>query len=377
MHEEKARQQIAVLPYYHSLENEITESKRGIFVTHYFLTKWAPDLGHPCTAIVLALQKLADKKTGETFASLDEISRVAGVSRSTVSLWLSRNPEPWKSRSPVQRRQWELLQRYWIISKTKRYRQFLDDSGHSHTRVTTSIIRVTVDDPVHPSDLPRLYALAAERLVQEEIRERQGSNEGTADPYESSSWTHKDSKRILRSSGVDNSPYESSSQTHNAVRQLDSRSSLYRFSSAKEASKNETGSSTFAEDPRVLCLTGTQRSQKERLTYELQTFVNEKSRDHNETSHAYTGLFRRAAYFMPETLLRQAMREFSDFVTQARAGEKPPIRNYSKVLWGFLKRRAAQDGVDLVPQSGQPSRQGVPSASRQDAGPQRGPSATR
>src|SRR5262249_52950433 len=79
MDQEKAKRQIAILPFYHSIENEITKSKQGIFVTSYFLTKWAPALGYPAMNIVLALQKLADKDTGKTTAKLETIAMRGGV----------------------------------------------------------------------------------------------------------------------------------------------------------------------------------------------------------------------------------------------------------------------------------------------------------
>ena len=90
MDPKEAQRQIAILPYYHQLENEIIKPNQGIYVTRYFLAKWKPCLGPEATNIVLALRFLANKD-GETFASQETIAEHAGLSLRAVQRWLSDN----------------------------------------------------------------------------------------------------------------------------------------------------------------------------------------------------------------------------------------------------------------------------------------------
>ncbi len=78
-----ALKQIAILPYYHQLENEITKPNQGVFTTRYFVTTWRPALGSEAASIVLALWK--------PFTTMKEI-RNASYGRSdmlntTLRLW--------------------------------------------------------------------------------------------------------------------------------------------------------------------------------------------------------------------------------------------------------------------------------------------------
>ena len=43
------------------------------------------------------------------------------------------------------------------------------------------------------------------------------------------------------------------------------------------------------------------------------------------------------------------IREFSGYVADAREGSKDRVANHSKLLWGFIRRKAEQNDVDLTP----------------------------
>ena len=121
MSPEEADKQIAVLPFYHQLENKFIKPNQGVYITRYFLTKWKPTLGDAAD-IVLALRLLSDKD-GETFAKLDKIAKLSGMSESTVKRWLSENEEVVKrafSGSSGRRvEQWRLLHKYFLRSKSR------------------------------------------------------------------------------------------------------------------------------------------------------------------------------------------------------------------------------------------------------------------
>jgi len=357
-----AQKQIEVLPYYESIENAITQSKAGIWVTTYFLTKWKPDLGHPAADIVLALQKCADKNTGDTIASLSTIAKIAGVSRSCLALWISTNPKLWENKSAEQRRQWDMLHRYWIKEKANRHRQHFDElSGKSQTRQTTSRIRITLDDPVHPSDIPKLYALAAERMIQEEAAEQANALKTKGKPYESTSKTHKDLKETVRLGrpdlGGDNSPYESTAWTHTSVHQVDSRSYSDRSNAdvsnvgvtSRTESESDRVRSAFAQDPRVSKITREEREKNEALVLELGDWLHRKHGYRETDAHKSAGAHRRAVYFGGPNLVREAMRILDDRIEAGTAGRKDWIRDPSAAFWGVVRNLAADKGISLDP----------------------------
>ena len=167
MSPDKALEQIAILPYYHQLENEITKPNQGVFTTRYFVTKWRPSLGSEAASIVLALRLLANHD-GETFASQETIAEYAGLSLRACQRWLSTT-EP-ADRSEKWLAQWSCLHSYFLQSKTARYRMKKDAHRGSTVKRTTSLYKVAMDDPVHPNDETLLHVKAAERIANQETK---------------------------------------------------------------------------------------------------------------------------------------------------------------------------------------------------------------
>jgi hypothetical protein len=349
---DSARREIAILPYYNALENEITQSKRGIFVTHYFLTKWAPDLGQPAMNIVLALQKLSDKHTGETTASLEKIATVAGIGLSTLKRWLSPNEKAWASSSTKQRRQWQLLHEYWIKEVRARYRQFMDGSGSSQTRRTTSAIRVSIDDPVHPDDYGRLHALAAERIANEEYEEWKRQNRekdrdiGTL-LYESRSETHRRRKEIIHEEPEaqpgDNSSYESRSETQYASPQRDGVSLPYRSINVDNVDQKQPGRT------RIFDLTPEERQKRDERAYDIlrELYKAAGKREDPPDDHEDMGYFRRIATLLDASQTYQAVAATRDAALDGRV-----TKDVFHYFHGAILNIAREAGVDLGLKSG-------------------------
>lgn len=346
-----ARREISILPYYNTLENEITQSKRGIFVTHYFLTKWAPDLGQPAMNIVLALQKLSDKHTGETTASLEKVATVAGIGLSTLKRWLSPNEKAWASSSPKQRRQWQLLHEYWIKEVRARYRHFTDGSGASQTRRTTSAIRVSIDDPIHPDDYGRLHALAAERIANEEYEEWKRQNlekdrDSSISSYESRSETHRRRKEIIHEDPevlpVDNLPYESRSETHYASPQRDGLSLPYRSTNVDNVDQKQPGRT------RIFDLTPEEREERDQRAYDIlrELYKAAGYRDDPPDDHKNMGYYRRIATLLDPSQVYQAVAATRDAALDGRA------KDVFRYFHGAAQNIARDAGVDLGLKSG-------------------------
>ena len=186
MDPDQALQQIAILPYYHQLENEITRPNQGIFTTRYFLTKWRPSLGADASNIVIALRLLANKD-GETFASLNKVGQYAGMGVRSLKRWFSENEEVVQDRSDSWKAQWRLLHKYFF-KKSSRY-IISQENGHSRAKRTTNLYQVAMDEPIHPDDQAKLHEKAAERIVTEEaekqaksLRNSENSYKGPAGP---------------------------------------------------------------------------------------------------------------------------------------------------------------------------------------------------
>lgn len=339
---QEARRQIAVLPYYHLLENEITRPNRGIFVTDYFLTRWAPTLAMPATGIVLALRKLANKD-GKTFASLDTIARTAGVGRTTLTLWLSTSEARWDARRPDERERWLLLHRYFLRSKARQY-LIRREGAMSRAKRTTNLYQIAMDDPVHPEDEAKLFALAAERMVNDEAELARNAKQDTTGPYTVAPRPYKTGKVIIRESDapdpVDNQPYTVAPRPHVAGRTATGLSSSYRI---------VTDNVRETDRPRIATvgMSETDRARKEALAMELGEQLKLLAGDRDLDLHKSAGFHRRIAYLMPEHLIREALAAVKDAAQEARSGRLFVHRGYGAYFAGIIQKIAQRERIDL------------------------------
>jgi len=340
---EKARQQIAILPYYHAIENAVTKPNQGTWVTRYFRTKWRPALGTEASEIVLALRFFADKETGETWAGYDTIAEVAGLSVRCVERWLSHQPP--KNRSGKWLEQWRLLHTYFVLGKTKRYNPQQIGNRIEYRR-STNKIRVAMDDPVHPDDEPQLYVHAAERIVQEEAKTRQTENiprNRPADGYGPAPYAIEVEKSA-RNRPADGYPAPTSGRSRSLSERITSPNV-----NATGKKPDRTQPSLFAQDPRVATLGREERRKLDALVDELGDYLRRKDGFRDDDVHQSAGAHKRAVYFLGEQLVRRAMRTLDDRIEEGRAGRNDPIRNPSAAFWGIVRNLAAENGVSLEP----------------------------
>jgi len=348
---EKARGQIALLPYYHQLENEITKPNQGIFVTRYFQTRWRPSLGPEGSSIVLAMRLLADKADGTTVARQETIAQVSGVSLRSLKRWLSENEDAVASMSEAWRAQWRLLHAYFLKTKTARY-LIRREGNLSRAKRTTSLYKVAMDDPVHPDDEGKLFVKAAERIIQDEAEKAGKPLENQGSSYKGQVGPHRQ-KQIIREDSDDPS-YKGQVGPHQARPEWPSLSLSDRINVVNVKGTTTAGRLTpnvFRQDPRVQNLGIEERGHREALAAEIGSWLLRKSGKSDMEPHKSAGLHRRIAYFMPEHLIRQAMRDLDDRLTDAREGKKTPVRNLSGLFYGFIRRLADQQGVDLYPRA--------------------------
>jgi hypothetical protein len=137
-----ARSTATFLPYYWEAYNEIVEPRR---FDHYLIKRWLPALGPLGFALVKALRDRCyhNPQTGvlrdECEVDLTELADSVGVSRATLVRELARN---------------EALGHF-----IRRIRQFKMVDGRP--RKDANAYQVSMDDPVHPSDLERYDDLRA------------------------------------------------------------------------------------------------------------------------------------------------------------------------------------------------------------------------
>lgn len=327
---DEARRQIAVLPYYHQLENEITKPNQGTFVTRYFQTKWRPALGSEASNIVLALRLLANQD-GATFASQDTIASYAGISVRQLKRWLSQNEDAVGTRSPEWLAQWRVLHRHFLRSKSHRYLLRKDPHRGAVVKRTTSLYHVAMDDPVHPDDEPRLYVAAAERIVREEVaanETRQDSHKGPTGPNGKSITIDVDNQTHKGPTG----PYVLGPNGPN-------RSYSYRLTSNVN-NINRLGDQTAPP-------TEQDRERREALAHEIGEQLNRLAGDRDPELHKSLGLHRRIATHMPERLVREALAAVRDAADDERAGRRTLHRGYAAYFAGVIRKIADREKIDL------------------------------
>lgn len=359
---EDALRQIAVLPFYHQVEHEITKPNQGVYVTRYFLTKWQAALGSEASSIVLALRLLADKD-GRTFASLETIAQYAGMSARSLRRWLSQSEDAIQPCSPERVEQWRFLHRYFLRSKSNRY-LIRKEGGLSRARRTTNLYEVAMDDPVHPSDEPKLFALAAERMVQQEASERAKTLQNKGDSYKGQIGRNKPGKVVIFESDKppagETQPYSGQTGLHEVGPNWPGVSSSYRTInvpnvnlSGKKADRTEP--SLFAQDPRVASLGAAERRHLDALVDELGDFLHRKEGSRDDDAHRSAGAHRRLVYFLGENLVRRAMRLLEDRIEDGRAGRREAVRKPSAAFYGIARNLAAEAGVSLEPEGQGPA----------------------
>ena len=346
--DEARREVIGLVGGYHLLENEILKPKEGFFMTDYFYLRWRPTLGDPAWQIVVALQRLADRKSQSCIASYQKIADRAGVGVATVKRWLGPSTSAyWNSQaSDKQNQQYQYLHRYFILSKHRRKRETKDGR-----RYTTNLFKIALDDPIHPDDESQLFVLAAYRAVNQEYLEATGKAfkiEGLDTEYQPDTKAPNPieiSPQVSPTGDHRDTPLVVSGRYHSSLSNVINDLTLKETTKAKSYTE-----SAFSQDPRVLALTGHEQERNERLIWEVGAWLQRKERRDESEPHKSQGFHRRAVYFMGEDLIRQAMRDLEDRIADGREGRKDPVRNISATFGGFIGRICRQNDISLEPQ---------------------------
>jgi hypothetical protein len=339
---DSARREIAILPYYHSIENAITRPNQGTWVTRYFRLKWRPALGKEVADLVEAIRFCADKKTGETIASMETIAEVAGLSKRSVERLLSSTPP--KGRSDDWLERWRLLHEFFIVGKKGRYRQ-KTIGGRSQVHRTTNRLIVAMDDPVHPDDYDKFYAEAASRIAAEEAKKLQSkeiSYNRPAGGYREHEVVRDDpdSPEV-----VDNSAYDRPVGGHIAPTDGRGLSLFDRSTNVDNVDQNP------AKRARVFDLSPEERQARDERAYDIlrELYKAAGYREDPPEDHKNMGYYRRIATLLDPSQVYQAVAATRDAALDGRAND------VFRYFHGAALNIARDAGVDLGLKSGSES----------------------
>ena len=339
---ERARDEIALLPYYNQLENEITKPNQGTFVTRYFQTKWRPTLGSEASSVVLALRLLASKD-GETFASQETIASYAGISARALRRWLSDNAKAVASCSPRWKEQWRCLHRYFLRSKSSRY-LVRREGAFSRARRTTNLYHVAMDDPVHPDDEPTLLANAAVRMASEE---QASSLQPGISPHRGQFGRNRKNVILRETDAVDNSAHDGHSGRHEARPDRPSRSVSYRSEPSASSAITERTANSLKTHPVVRQLSSVELQRRERQAAMHEDRLKQLARDDGHTRHESAGFIRRVNLIAPELAETALARAIDAFSTRNDDGGQRIRKNVAAYYIGTIRHLANEHRIDL------------------------------
>ena len=338
--EEKAREKLAVKPYYHAIENEITKPHQGTFVTRYFRTRWRSALGFEASEIVIALRFSADKITGETYVGYDTLSELTGLSVRCIERWLSHNPP--KNRSGKWLEQWRLLHTYFILGKIKRYPPTLVGNHIEHRRTTNKLL-IAMDDPIHPGDKGQLFVLAAERLLEEEQKSLQNASivpNRPVDGYGPAPYA------VTVEKSSPNRPVDGYlAPTSGRSVSLSDRMNVVNVNHTRTRGASVKG--RFANDPRVVALSPEERAKRERTADLINQTIKKLEGDYSPGPHRNAGFYRRAALLMNPSHIHEALRATQDAAQRVREGEPALPKGVGGYFGRAVLNIADREGIDL------------------------------
>lgn len=324
--EGKRRRLVQIEPFYRDYYNELVQPNVELRVPAYFFRKWAKRLNPGAVLIYLQLRQMCfyDLKNPQNtrdycWPSHGRLADWLGVGRRSIIRYL------------------KVLEDHELIFRIRpdRNEWKYDKELGKKTRPVDKY-RVPYELPLAAEDLGKMAVRRAEELLAEE--------DETPSKYSGSPLRQIGTKVSFPRPGRQNGTGVGAKLAQKDILEEDSIPT-----SANGSGKRGRTTTAFARDPRVANLTREERRHKERLFIELISLVAEKSGDRTGEPLQYEGLFRRAAFLMPSQLVGDVIREFSGYVADAREGSKDRVANHSKLLWGFIRRKAEQNDVDLTP----------------------------
>lgn len=309
------RRERVLWPVLRDLYNEITLAHRIAQFPRYFLDKWAPILGPVATAVYLQLRQFCyfNRETDETrnwcWPSQATLARQIGVrDRATVRKGLER------------------LERYSFIRRESAVRR----NSKGQIQRTSDKCLIFRDLPLTPEDTVEFLArLAASNPKADDLHMGKEPSNGEF--------------------SVDNSDQEGRISAFAAGEKVNSGFSTEKNNDLNVRTTGRKKISAFRRDPRVSDLTPEERARKDDVACWISSWLLRKMGKSEFGIHPSHGMHRRIAYFMPEELIRQVMRDLEDRLAAVREGTKSPVGDLSALFFAYIRRVAEQNGIDLKP----------------------------
>jgi len=213
---------------------------------------------------------------------------------------------------------------------------------------TTSLYKIAMDDPVHPNDEPLLHVKAAERIVNQELRN--GELDADSDGYSHNRPLGGHGKSITISEDefdqpVDNSVHNRPLGGHDTPPNGRSISSSYRsnVNNVRETSNKPA----LRSHPAVKAMSSEERTRRENLALEIGDQLSTMAGDRGLDLHQSAGFHNRVAFLLPEKFVYEALVATRDAVDDQRAGRKTLRSGPAAYFSGIVRQIAEREEIDL------------------------------
>jgi len=307
--EKKGLDAIELQPFYLDFRNEIVAPDKVTVVSHYFLDKWAPQLGPTLTLLIIRLRrycyfnKLTKERRDWCYPKHETLAKEIGVSRWTILRELQR---------PIAQ---------YFVKREKRY--VYDPQTKKRVR-TSDMYYIAMDEPLTPEDEEELRLMLPQK-TSEEYRD------AVIDPGNGS--VDLSSKLPLRSRNSEvGEPPKWQFATQVSCSKL-----LQEDVPLRGTIKNVNVNADFLDPPE-------EQTERDAHIQTLAAEMVEVLQDHRSKKY-YTFLASRVleAYKSPQLIFRA----LSETKEEARMGNIR--RSRGAFFVDLIKRYCAEDGVSLKP----------------------------
>jgi hypothetical protein len=311
--DKKGPDAIELQPFYLDFRNEIVAPDKVAVVSHYFLDKWAPQLGPTLTLLIIRLRrycyfnKLTKERRDWCYPKHETLAKEIGVSRWTILRELQR---------PMAQ---------YFVKREKRY--VYDPQTKKRVR-TSDMYYIAMDEPLTPEDEKELRIALLKKTSEE-------SRSGSRQTDRGARSADLSSNLLLRSS-ISEVPDPPKWQI---ATQVSCSNLLQEEVPLRSTSKNVNVNAS-------LCAPPEEHPERQAQIQSLVAEMVEALQDHRSKKY-YTFLASRIleAYKSPELIFRA----LSETKEQARMGNIR--RSRGAFFVDLIKRYCAEDGVNLKPTS--------------------------
>lgn len=346
---EQRREQIVLRPAYRDFYNQLVQPDEMVVVPSYFWSKWLRVLKPTAASLYVVIREIAFKNKNQPedswcFPDQGELARMLGLSdRKTIRQHLNS------------------LEKLGFLRRDQTYRITVDQAhGGTLARKGTCKYLVYYELPLVDEDAIALLLSQSKPLENNNMADRGDfppyRNGGKASlpadveggfPPPSPTYPQEHTGTGGFAAGI---PPNNNVSTTNLYPTLDNVREQGSFSKTKSQKP-----SAFKADPRVASLSSLERAQKEELVREIARTLNGCKGDHGNDEHKSAGFHRRAAYFMPNELVMQALMTVRDQHYDANVAGSKELRDAGAYFAGVIRKMAEQEGISLEPASGRRS----------------------